>query len=79
MVVSAEDQVLVGIEHGCLSQALAGLSPELHGAIEAAVLDGCRWRHSLRGVRASYGARTGDRQWMSAAGRTSRSSWQRGR
>ena len=40
VVVSAEDQVLVGIEHGGLGQALAGLSPELRGAIEATVLDG---------------------------------------
>jgi len=40
VVVSAEDQVLLGIEHGQLGQALAGLSPELRGAIEATVLDG---------------------------------------
>ena len=40
VVTSAEDQVLVGIEHGRLGQALAGLSPELRGAIEATVLDG---------------------------------------
>jgi RNA polymerase sigma-70 factor, ECF subfamily len=39
-VVSAEDQVLVGIEHGRLGQALAQLSPELRAAIEATVLDG---------------------------------------
>jgi RNA polymerase sigma-70 factor, ECF subfamily len=39
-VVSAEDQVLAGIEHGRLGQALAGLSAELRGAIEATVLDG---------------------------------------
>jgi len=39
-VVSAEDQVLAGVEHGRLGQALAGLSPELRGAIEATVLDG---------------------------------------
>jgi RNA polymerase sigma-70 factor, ECF subfamily len=39
-VVSAEDQVLAGIEHGQLGQALAGLSPELRAAIEATVLDG---------------------------------------
>ena len=39
-VASAEDQVLVGIEHGRLGQALAGLSPELRAAIEATVLDG---------------------------------------
>ena len=40
VAVSAEDQVLVGIEHGRLGPALAGLSPELRGAIEATVLDG---------------------------------------
>jgi RNA polymerase sigma-70 factor (ECF subfamily) len=40
VVVSAEDQVLVGIEHGRLGQALAALSPEQRGAIEATVLDG---------------------------------------
>jgi len=40
VAVSAEDQVLVGIEHGRLGQALAELSPELRGAIEATVLDG---------------------------------------
>src|SRR5580658_4810852 len=40
VVVSAEEQVLVGIEHGRLGQALAQLSPELRGAIEATVLDG---------------------------------------
>ncbi len=40
LVVSAEDQVLAGLEHGLLGQALAGLSPELRGALEATVLDG---------------------------------------
>ena len=40
VVVSAEDQVLAGLEHGRLGQALAGLSPELRGALEATVLDG---------------------------------------
>lgn len=40
VVVSAEDQVLVGIEHGRLGPALAELSPELRAAIEATVLDG---------------------------------------
>jgi RNA polymerase sigma-70 factor (ECF subfamily) len=37
---AAVDQVLVGIEHGRLGQALAELSPELRGALEATVLDG---------------------------------------
>ena len=32
--------MLAGLEHGRLGQALAGLSPELRGAIEATVLDG---------------------------------------
>jgi RNA polymerase sigma-70 factor (ECF subfamily) len=52
VVVSAEDQVLVGIEHGRLGQALAGLSPELRGAIEATVLDGltCAEAAALLGV-----------------------------
>ena len=40
VVVSAEDQLLAGLEHGRLGQALAQLSPELRGAIEATVLDG---------------------------------------
>jgi RNA polymerase sigma-70 factor (ECF subfamily) len=40
VVASAEDQVLVGIEHGRLGQALSSLSPELRCAIEATVLDG---------------------------------------
>src|ERR1700733_7933642 len=39
-VISAEDEVLAGIEHGRLGQALAELSPELRGALEATVLDG---------------------------------------
>jgi RNA polymerase sigma-70 factor (ECF subfamily) len=40
VVVSAEDQVLAGIVHGNLEQALADLSPELRAAIAATVLDG---------------------------------------
>ena len=45
VVVSAEDQVLVGIEHGDVGQALAQLSPELRAALEATVLESPRrWR-----------------------------------
>jgi RNA polymerase sigma-70 factor (ECF subfamily) len=40
VTASAEDQVLAGLEHGRLGQALASLSPELRSAIEATVLDG---------------------------------------
>jgi RNA polymerase sigma-70 factor, ECF subfamily len=52
VVVSAEDQVLVGIEHGHLAQAMAGLSPELRAALEATVLDGltCAEAGALLGV-----------------------------
>ena len=37
---SAEEQVLLGIEHGNLAGALAGLSPELRAVVQATVLDG---------------------------------------
>jgi RNA polymerase sigma-70 factor, ECF subfamily len=51
-VISAEEQVLLGIEHGRLGQALAGLTPELRGALEATVLDGltCAEAAELLGV-----------------------------
>ena len=38
--VSAEEQVLRGVEHGALGPALASLSPELRAVLEATVLDG---------------------------------------
>lgn len=38
--VSAEDELLVAVEHGQLGPALNGLSPELRAAIQATVLDG---------------------------------------
>jgi RNA polymerase sigma-70 factor (ECF subfamily) len=37
---SAEETVLVGVEHGDLGAALARLSPELRAVIQATVLDG---------------------------------------
>ena len=40
VVVSAEEQVLVGIEHGELGPALNRLSPELRAVVQATVLDG---------------------------------------
>jgi RNA polymerase sigma factor (sigma-70 family) len=40
MVVSAEDRVLNGVEHGDLAGALASLSPELRSVVRATVLDG---------------------------------------
>jgi RNA polymerase sigma-70 factor (ECF subfamily) len=39
-VASAEEQVLLGVEHGDLGTALARLSPELRAVIQATALDG---------------------------------------
>jgi RNA polymerase sigma-70 factor (ECF subfamily) len=39
-MVSAEDEVLVGVEHGDLGTALGRLSPELRAVVQATVLDG---------------------------------------
>jgi RNA polymerase sigma-70 factor, ECF subfamily len=54
LVISAEDQVLLGVEHGALGAALTRLSPELRAAIEATVLDGltCAEAGLLLGVPA---------------------------
>ena len=40
IVVSAEDRVLLGVEHGDLAGALSSLSPELRAVVQATVLDG---------------------------------------
>ena len=40
VVVSAEDQVLVGVQFGDLAGALSRLSPELRDVVQATVLDG---------------------------------------
>ena len=40
VMASAEDQVLLGIEHGDLAGALNRLSPELRAVVQATVLDG---------------------------------------
>ncbi len=39
-VISAEDRVLLGVEHGDLAGALASLSPELRAVVQATILDG---------------------------------------
>lgn len=54
LVRSAEEEVLLGIEHGRLGEALARLSPELRAAMEATVLDGltCAEAGRLLGVPA---------------------------
>lgn len=43
---SAEDRVLLGIEHGDLAGALSQLSPELRAVIQATVLDGLTTREA---------------------------------
>ncbi len=47
-VRSAEEEVLLGIEHGDLGEALARLSPELRAAIQATVLDGLTYAEAGR-------------------------------
>ena len=48
VVVSAEDQVLVGVEYGDLAAALDGLSPDLRAVVQATVLDGLTTREAGR-------------------------------
>jgi RNA polymerase sigma-70 factor, ECF subfamily len=45
-VVSAEDQVLVGVEYGDLAGALSRLSPELRAVVQATVIDGLTTREA---------------------------------
>jgi RNA polymerase sigma-70 factor (ECF subfamily) len=47
-MASAEDLVLLGVEHGDLSAALARLSPEFRAVIQATVLDGLTVREASR-------------------------------
>ncbi|NRQ31183.1 RNA polymerase sigma factor [Nonomuraea sp. NN258] len=48
VMVSAEEQVLLGIEYGELGQALNQLSPELRAVVQATVLDGLTTREAGR-------------------------------
>jgi len=48
VVVAAEEHVLLGIEHGGLAAAMAGLSPELRAVMQATVLDGLSTREAAR-------------------------------
>ena len=47
-VVSAEEEVLLGIEHGDLGAALNRLSPELRAVMQATVLDGLTTREAAK-------------------------------
>ena len=46
VVVSAEDQLLVGVEHGDLAGAMERLSPELRLVVQATALDGLTMREA---------------------------------
>ncbi|MGW2194947.1 RNA polymerase sigma factor [Streptosporangium sp. NPDC001682] len=48
VMVSAEEQVLLGIEYGELGQAMGRLSPELRAVVQATVLDGLTTREAGR-------------------------------
>jgi RNA polymerase sigma-70 factor, ECF subfamily len=45
---SAEDEVLLAVEHGDLAAAVGGLSPELRAVVRAVVLDGLTSREAAR-------------------------------
>lgn len=45
---SAEEQVLLGVEHGDLAAAMNRLSPELRAVLQATVLDGLTTREAAR-------------------------------
>jgi RNA polymerase sigma-70 factor (ECF subfamily) len=47
-VVAAEDEVLVGLEHGDLAAAVESLSPELYAVVQAMFLDGLTSRETAR-------------------------------
>ncbi|MGK5685457.1 RNA polymerase sigma factor [Actinoplanes sp. URMC 104] len=47
-VASAEEQVLLGVEHADVAAALNSLSPELHAVVQATVLDGLTTREAAR-------------------------------
>jgi RNA polymerase sigma-70 factor (ECF subfamily) len=46
--ISAEEEVLLGVEHGDLGAALNHLSPELRAVVQATVLDGLTTREASR-------------------------------
>ena len=48
LVESAEERVLVAVEHGDLAGALSSLSPELRAVVQATVLDGLTTREAGR-------------------------------
>ena len=47
-LTSAEDQVLLGVQHGDVGGALGSLSPELRAVVQATVLDGLTCEEAAR-------------------------------
>ena len=47
-VLSAEDQMLLGVEHGAVGTALNRLSPELRRVVQATVIDGLSTREAAQ-------------------------------
>lgn len=47
-LASAEDEVLLGVQHGDLGQALTALSPQLRAVVQATILDGLSTREAAR-------------------------------
>ena len=48
LVQSAEDELLLGVEHGDVGDALRSLSPQLRAVVQATVLDGLTSREAAR-------------------------------
>ena len=55
VLASAEEQVLLGVEHGDLAGALGRLSPELRAVVQATVLDGLTTREAGQLLRIPAG------------------------
>jgi RNA polymerase sigma-70 factor (ECF subfamily) len=53
--LSAEEQLLLAVEHGDLGDAIARLSPELRAALRATVLDGLTTREAARLLGVPHG------------------------
>ncbi|MCI1749588.1 MAG: RNA polymerase sigma factor [Acidipropionibacterium sp.] len=53
--LSAEEQLLLAVEHGDLGDAMARLSPELRAALRATVLDGLTTREAARLLGVPHG------------------------
>lgn len=58
-LLSAEEEVLLGVEHGDVGSALADLSPELRAVIQATVLDGLSTREAAHLLGLPHGTLKG--------------------